>query len=139
MALPSQPTDTLDSTTDQGVSETTTSTTTGEPTMNLTTFDHDKGCSVLNPEAFPTIINAFHPDYVKTYMPEFLSTIRLEETQKANGVRSGGKAKASRESVNKGAFTISQFPKTKAKVKKVDLKPKDYFTFQKAGMPKGVK
>ena len=107
--------------------------------MNLTTFDHDKGCSVLNPEAFPTIINAFHPDYIKTYHPEMLSSIRTEETQKANGVRSGGIAKATRESVNKSAFTISQFPKTKAKVKKVDLKPKDYFTFQKAGMPKGVK
>lgn len=107
--------------------------------MNLTTFDHDKGCSVLNPEAFPTIINAFHPDYVKTYMPEFLSSIRTEETQKANGIIAGGKAKATREAVSKGAFTISQFPKTKAKVKKVDLKPKDYFTFQKAGMPKGVK
>ena len=105
--------------------------------MNLTTFDHDKGCSVLNPDAFPTIINAFHPDYVKTYMPEFLSSIRLEATQKSNGQVNGAKAKATRESVNKGAFTISQFPKTKSK--KVDLKVKEFFTYAKAGMPKGVK
>ena len=107
--------------------------------MNLTTFDHDKGCSVLNPDAFPTIINAFHPDYVKTYMPELLSSIKTEAQQKANGTTAGGKAKATRESVNKGAFTISAFPKTRAKVKKVDLKVKEFFTFQKAGMPKGVK
>lgn len=106
---------------------------------DLSKFSEELDCYVLNPEAFPTIINAFHPDYVKTYMPEFLSSIRTEETQKANGVRSGGIAKATREAIDKGAFTISQFPKTKAKVKKVDLKPKDYFTFQKAGMPKGVK
>jgi len=103
MALPATPTDTLDSTTDQGVSETTTSTTTGEPTMNLTTFDHAKGCSVLNPEAFPTIINAFHPDYIKTYHPDFLSS---------NGEKAA---------------------------KHVKLAPTDFFVYQKAGMPKGVK
>ena len=86
-----------------------------------------------------TIINAFHPDYVKTYHPELLASIRTEESQKANGVLAGGKAKATREAVNKGAFSINQFPKTKAKVKKVDLKVKEFFTYQKAGMPKGVK
>ena len=83
------------------------------------------------------IVNAFHPDYIKTYHPELLSSIRSEASQKANGEASGAKAKATRESVNKGAFTISTFPKTKSK--RVDLKVKEFFTYQKAGMPKGVK
>jgi len=102
--------------------------------MTLTVYDPQQGCQVLNPEQF--VINAFHPDYVKTYMPEFLSSIRLEATQKANGVINGGKSKAKRESVNKGAFTIAKFPKTQPRV---DLNVKQYFTFAKAGMPKGVK
>ena len=34
-----------------------------------------------------TIINAFHPDYVKTYHPELLTSIKVEEQQKANGVK----------------------------------------------------
>jgi len=63
--------------------------------MTLSVYDPKKKCRVLNPKAF--VINAFHPDYVKTYMPEFLSSIRLEATQKANGEASGQKAKATRE------------------------------------------
>ena len=31
------------------------------------------------------IINAFHPDYVKTYHPEFLEYFRLLTLQKRNG------------------------------------------------------
>lgn len=30
----------------------------------------------MNPKEFKPKINAFHPDYVKTYMPEFLASIR---------------------------------------------------------------
>jgi hypothetical protein len=126
--------------------------------MSLTIYDPEQNCQVLNPEEFKPIINAFHPDYVKTYMPEFLSTIRLEATQKANGQVNGAKAKASRESVNKSAFTISQFPKTQSvqrtlekrltkeqldAKKKAMLDVKQYFTFSKAGVenvkPKGKK
>lgn len=106
--------------------------------MSLSIFDPTQGCYVLNPKEFNPIINAFHPDYVKTHMPEFLSNIRTDESQKANGSIAGGKAKATRESVNKGAFTISAFPKTKAK-KRVDLAPTDFHVFSKAGMPKEVK
>ena len=104
--------------------------------MSLTVYDHKKNCQVLNPEAFEPVMNAFHPDYVKTYMPEFLSTIRLESMQKTNGQINGAKSKATRESVNKGAFTISAFPKT---APSIDLKVKEFFTYAKAGMPKGVK
>ena len=108
--------------------------------MTLTVYDPEKNCQVLNPEAFEPVMNAFHPDYVKTYMPEFLSTIRLEAKQKANGQISGAKTKATRESVNKNAFTISAFPRTQPRI---DLNVKQYFTYSKAGAgnvkPKGKK
>jgi hypothetical protein len=39
--------------------------------MSLSIYDPKKGCFVLNPANFA--INAFHKDYVKTYMPEFLT------------------------------------------------------------------
>ena len=106
--------------------------------MSLTVYDPEKNCQVLNPELFERPMNAFHPDYVKTFMPEFLSNIRSESTQQATGAKVGAKSKATREAVNKGAFTISKFPKTKAKAK-VDLAPKDFHVFNKAGMPKGGK
>jgi len=89
-----------------------------------------------------TVMNAFHPDYIKTYHPELLSTIRTEATQEQNGRTSGAKTKAQRESVNKGAFTIATFPKTKP-AKRVSLEVTKYFTFSKAGTanvtPKGKK
>lgn len=81
-------------------------------------------------------INAFHKDYVKTYMPEFLSNIRIESTQYANGVINGGKSRASRESANKSVNTISAFPKTKARV---SIARTDFHVYSKAGMPKGKK
>jgi hypothetical protein len=89
-----------------------------------------------------TVMNAFHPDYVKTHMPHILSSLKTEEAQALNGRISGAKNKATREATNKGAFTISTFPKTKA-AKKVNLEPMPYFTYSKAGTanvtPKGKK
>jgi hypothetical protein len=80
-------------------------------------------------------VNAFSPEYVKTYMPEFLTTIRKESAAKENGEKFGAKSRATRESVNSSVNTISAFPKTK----RVSLAPTDFHIFQKAGMPKGVK
>lgn len=106
--------------------------------MSLSIYDPIKGCNVLNPDKF--IINAFHPDYVKTYMPEFLSSIRIEATQKANGQVNGGKAKAAREAINKAAFTVNtKPPKRAAHLHRPNLAPTDFHVYQKAGMPKGVK
>jgi hypothetical protein len=109
--------------------------------MSLTTYDPVKGCFVLKPEQ-PPIINAFHPDYVKTYMPEFMSSIRIEATQKANGQVNGSKAKAAREAVNKAAFTVvtnTKHPIRAAHLHRPNLAPTDFHIYQKAGMPKGVK
>jgi len=79
------------------------------------------------------VINAFHPDYVKTHMPNILSSIKAEETQVQNGKINGAKSKVQRESVNKGAFTISTFPKTKPAKKLIKLEVREYFTFSRAG------
>jgi len=82
-------------------------------------------------------MNAFHPQYVETYMPEFLTQIRTESTQYSNGVIAGGKSKASREAVHgKKVNSISAFPKTKARV---SIERTDFHVYAKAGMPKGVK
>ena len=78
-------------------------------------------------------INAFHPAYVETYMPEFLSKIRIESSQHANGVINGGKSRASREATGKSVNTISAFPSTKARV---SLAPTEFLIFSRAGMPK---
>lgn len=105
---------------------------------SLSTFSKELDCYVLNPKAFKVVINAFHPDYIKTYHPEFLTAIRTENTQKTSGAIGGAKTKAARESVNKGAFTISRFPKTKA-ADRAALAPKDFHVFTKAGSPKKAK
>ncbi len=88
--------------------------------MSLTTYDHERGCFVLKPEQ-PPIINAFHPDYVKTYMPEFLSGIRNESIQTQNGKKA------------------AKLTPMKMHIVRPKLEPTDFFVYQKAGMPKGVK
>lgn len=89
--------------------------------MNLTTYDHEKGCHILNPKAFPNIINAFHPDYVKTYHPELLSSIRMEEKQKANGEK------------------VAKTTPMKLHIARPNMEVTQFHVYQKAGMPKGVK
>ena len=80
-----------------------------------------------------TIINAFHPDYVKTYHPDLLTSIKVESVQHANGVVAGGKAKATRENKHgKTAFTINKFPKTQAAKSKL-LDVTVFHTYSKAG------
>ena len=83
------------------------------------------------------MINAFHPEYVKTYMPEFMSTIRKEESQKLNGIKSGGLSRATRESVHGSTVnTINVVPKTR---KRVSTDVTEFHVYSKAGMPKGKK
>lgn len=65
-----------------------------------------------------TVINAFHPDYVKTHMPEMMTKIQAEEKAKENGKLYGTKARQ-RESIPTAPSynTINRFPKTE-RVKK---------------------
>ena len=82
------------------------------------------------------MINAFHPAYVETYMPEFMSAIRSEAAAKANGQKYGTLARATRESDGRTKTSaLSDFPKTK----RVSIARTDFFVYSKAGMPKGVK
>lgn len=78
------------------------------------------------------LINAFHPEYVQTYMPEFLSTIRKEAAQTANGVHFGGKSRATRENTGKSVNTINAFPKTQ---ERVSTDRTDFYVYSRAGAP----
>ena len=83
------------------------------------------------------MINAFHPAYVKTYMPEFMSTIRKESDAKLNGQKYGTLARATRESDGRTKTSaLSDFPKTKARVS-TDVTM--FYVYSRAGMPKVVK
>mgnify|MGYP000054717805 CR=1 FL=1 len=80
------------------------------------------------------MINAFHPAYVETYMPEFMSTIRKEAIQRANGTKFGGLSRATRESVHGSTVnTINVVPKTK---KRVSTAVTEFHIYSKAGAPK---
>jgi len=81
-------------------------------------------------------LNAFHPQYVETFMPEFMSTIRKESDAKLNGQKYGTLARSTRESDGRTKTSpLSDFPKTK----RVSIERTDFFVYSKAGMPKGVK
>lgn len=83
------------------------------------------------------IINAFHPDYVKTYHPELLTALKSESVQAENGRINGAKSKkAHRESFGGNAVqSLSKFPQTKpvAKIKKVSTDVSHFYHFSKAG------
>ena len=80
-----------------------------------------------------TKMNAFHPDYVKTYMPELLSTIKADEKKSLNGKAFGAHRRATMESTGEIVLnTITHFPK----VKRVSIAPKEFFVYSKAGAPK---
>jgi hypothetical protein len=76
------------------------------------------------------IINAFHKDYVATYMPELMSKVRTEEAQRINGIKSGMLARATRESDGRANTSpLSDFPKTK----RVSLEPTTFRIYSRAG------
>ena len=77
------------------------------------------------------VINAFHPMYVKTYMPELLTKLKIEEAQKLNGIRSGALARATREiDGTTKSSPLSDFPKTK----QISLKPTEFHIYSRAGV-----
>jgi len=77
-------------------------------------------------------INAFHPKFVETHMPEFLTKIRIESTQYSNGVINGGKSRASRESKQgQTVNTINVFPKTQ---KRVSTDVTNFHIYSRAGV-----
>jgi len=91
-------------------------------------------------------INAFHPDYVKTYMPHFLTELRIDSRQTKNGqmmtqyVEKTRKTKPSHgtlfgisdkvTSVTVPAHMHRYLPKT------VSTSVTEFHIYSKAGMPK---
>jgi len=92
------------------------------------------------------VINAFHPDYVKTYMPNFMTDIRTESRQTKNGqmlsqyVDNTRKTKPSHGTVfgisNKVTSVTVPSHMHRAKIKMVSTSVTEFHIYQKAGAPK---
>jgi hypothetical protein len=106
----------------------------------LSTYDPIKGCFVLN-NPTPPIINAFHPDYVKTYMPEILTAIKADDTRLGAGETLSKHVTEKRKTNPLHGF-VHGVSKA-AKPLKVDLTPREFHIYNKAGAknvgPKGKK
>ena len=106
----------------------------------LSIYDPVKGCFVLKPMTKPTI-NAFHPDYVKTYMPDILTAIKVDEKRLAAGETLSKHVTEKRKTNPLHGFVhgVSKAEKPL----KVDLTPREFHIFNKAGTtnikPKGKK
>lgn len=106
--------------------------------MNLSIYDPRKGCFVLNPNEF--LINAFHPDYVKTHMPEFLSEVRTSAKKEEAGKGVSKYLDKRRETEpSHGTFFGMSDKEASMSPKEMMLKPTEFHIYQKAGMPKGKK
>ena len=112
------------------------------------------------------LINAFHPDFVKTHMPEFLTAVKVAAKREEAGQTLSKFVTKKRESVPTHGFVhgIAKFPQTRetqlslrrgadmpmeeikkelTAAQKAKLAPKDFHMFSKAGTanvtPKGRK
>ena len=108
---------------------------------------------IENSPPSPGVINAFHPDYMKTYHPDFMKDLRTYQTNKEQGAkqtkvvdreRSKGKSPGTIAGMGGG---VTQTPKpahvhrkpSPKTPKVINLAVREFHTFAKAGMPKGVK
>jgi len=57
-------------------------------------------------------MNAFHPDYIRTFHPHFLTGVRTESSQIEQGKINGKKGRHTRESV-KSLKDMKSFPDTR--------------------------
>jgi hypothetical protein len=106
--------------------------------MNLSIYDPSKGCFVLNPNEF--LINAFHPDYVKTHMPQFLTEVRTSARQEEAGKNVRNYLDKRRETEpSHGTFFGMSDKEASMSPKEMLLKPTEFHVYQRAGMPKGKK
>lgn len=74
-----------------------------------------------------TVINAFHPDYVKTYHPEFITSIRTESRQTAAGQTLTEFVEKTRKKKPMHG-TLSGISK-----KQVSIKPLEFMYYSRAG------
>ena len=109
---------------------------------SLSTFSSELGCQVLDPNQFskPEVINAFHKDYVKTHMPEFLTNLRTESMYTQKGKDLSGHVERIRKT-KPSHGTVFGISDTAVSVspKEMMTKRKEFHVYAKAGLPKGVK
>lgn len=90
------------------------------------------------------IMNAFHPDYIKTYHPNFLTDLRIESRQTKNGQNMTNHVNKMRKTnpSHGTLFGISDkvlsvtVPAHMSRPSAVNLDVRDFHIYQKAGMPK---
>jgi hypothetical protein len=86
-------------------------------------------------------MNAFHPDYVKTHLPQFLTALKIDDRQLQAGATLSKHVTEKRKTVPSHGF-IPGISKEE-KLAKIDLAPRDFHVFNKAGTgnikPKGKK
>lgn len=78
-------------------------------------------------------MNAFHPDYVKTYMPEFLKAIRLESKQTTAGQTLSAYVEETRKQKPLHG-TLSGISR-----KEISLKPLEFMYYSRAGVKNTTK
>lgn len=90
-----------------------------------------------------TVINAFHPDYVKTYEPDLMKEFRTHMANRED--REEKKLKVNRKPLKTVTKSLSvKISKEQARLnlerkKQMMISQKEFHIFNKAGMPKGVK
>ena len=89
------------------------------------------------------IINAFHPDFMKTYYPNFTKEFRTIAANQEYRLANPVKVKRKRVRVKKNYKVPKQVivkPRSErlAEIKKNILGVKHYHTFAKAGVPRGT-
>jgi hypothetical protein len=88
-------------------------------------------------------VNAFHKDYVKTHEPDLMKDFRTHAANRE--VREEQNLKVNRKPLKTVTKSLSvKISKEQARLnlerrKQMTIAPKDFYVYQKAGMPKGVK
>lgn len=98
----------------------------------------------------PGVINAFHPDYMKTYAPRFLDDLRTHQASREQSVkqskvvereRSSGKSPGTIHHMGSGktGTNVPAHMHRRSPKELIRLAVREFHTYAKAGMPKGVK
>ena len=89
------------------------------------------------------ILNAFHPDFMKTYYPNFTKEFRNIAANQADRLANPVKVKRRTVRVKKNykipkkPITMAEVHNELAELKKKILAPREFYTYAKAGAPKG--
>lgn len=90
------------------------------------------------------ILNAFHPDFMKTYYPDFTKEFRTVEANRDERLANHTKVKRKTVRVKKNykvpkkPITMAEVHNELAELKKKILAPRELYTYSKAGAPRGT-